>query len=207
MAAHSHKSRVRRFFGGLLDMLEAFVVSLFVIMLACGFLLELVDVEGSSMNPTLRENDRLLAWRLGYEPKVSDIVIIDDAYGGHFYDEVVIDTPALDKRIVKRIIAVEGQTLDIDFEHGFVIRDGIVLNEPYIAELTNRNDEAFTYPITIPKGYIFVMGDNRNGSNDSRNPDVGLVPNDQVVGRVLFRYWRDAKFCKHWWNRFGFLFL
>jgi len=111
---------------------------------------------------------------LFYAPKKGDIVVFQaksDSFGG---------TP-----LVKRVIATAGQTIDIDFVSGDVFVNGILQVEPYINELThNRLD--FSGPLTVPAGHIFVMGDNRNSSSDSRDSRVGLVDTRYVLGKVLF---------------------
>jgi signal peptidase I len=133
-----------------------------------------IGVDGRSMLQTLHDNDRVIMSNLFYTPKKGDIVVFQapaEAFGG---------TP-----LVKRVIAVEGQTIDIDFVTGDVLVDGVKQNEPYINEPThNRLD--FTEPLIVPPGHIFVMGDNRNNSSDSRDSRVGMVDTRNVLGRVLF---------------------
>ena len=105
-----------------------------------------------------------------YTPKTGDVVVISH---GEIYQEP----------IVKRVIATEGQTLDINFQTGTVTVDGKVLDEPYIKNLTTRQGDG-VIPSVIPKGYIFVMGDNRNRSLDSRSREVGLIDKNNVLGKV-----------------------
>lgn len=93
------------------------------------------------------------------------------------------------KNLIKRIIATGGQTVDIDFELGQVYVDGEALSEPYTLEPTYL-DEGTEFPLTVPEGEIFVMGDNRNGSRDSRSLSVGTIKEEYIVGRVLFRFSR-----------------
>ena len=96
---------------------------------------------------------------------------------------------------IKRIIAKGGQTFDINFDTGEVTVDGVVLDEPYIKEIT-RLKEGGEIPSVIPEGYFFVMGDNRNHSSDSRSYKVGLVSEDQIVGKaefILFPFNRIGK--------------
>ena len=144
-----------------------FVTVLFV------FAIRLVGVVGDSMYPTLHEGDKLtLLSNFLYEPKVGDIVVLE-AVG--FQD---------DETIVKRVIADEGQTVDIDFETGDVRVDGVLLDEDYINERTYR-EEGMEFPLTVPENCIFVMGDNRNASTDSRNPMIGCVDKRFVLGKAL----------------------
>ena len=97
------------------------------------------------------------------------------------------------RNLIKRIIAVSGQTIDIDFETGEVTVDGEVLDEPYILERTHL-DEGTEFPLTVPEGEVFVMGDNRNASRDSRSLSVGTVKEEYIVGRVLFRFFPFDRF-------------
>ena len=89
--------------------------------------------------------------------------------------------------IVKRVIATEGQTVDIDFDAGTVSVDGVVLDEPYTNTPTNRQ-EGMTFPLTVSEGCIFVMGDNRNDSKDSRSTEIGLVDTREVLGKAVFLF-------------------
>ena len=136
-----------------------------------------IGVEGISMEKTLHWNDRVILSGLFYTPKNGDIVIFrppTDAFGG---------TP-----LVKRVIAVAGQTIDIDFDTGDVIVDGIVLDEErYINEPTH-NRINFSGPLTVPEGCVFVMGDNRNHSSDSRDVRIGFVDTRYILGKVLFLF-------------------
>lgn len=143
-----------------------FVVVLFV------FGIRLVSVVGESMYPTLYEGDKLtLLSNFIYEPEVGDIVVLKS--------EAYFRGP-----LVKRVIADEGQTVDIDFSTGEVWVDGVLQDEPYINELTYRNDGT-EFPVTVPEGCIFVMGDNRNHSSDSRDPNIGCVDKRYVLGKAL----------------------
>ena len=108
--------------------------------------------------------------------------------GEYRYGDIVIiqkGTFADGDPIVKRVIATEGQTVDIDFANGIVYVDGEALDEPYINEPT-YTDEGTEFPLTVPEGSIFVMGDNRNRSDDSRNAELGTVDTRYVIGRAVF---------------------
>lgn len=143
-----------------------FVTILFV------FAIRLVGVDGDSMYPTLHNGDRLtLLSNFLYEPEVGDIVVLRA--------EAYTRGP-----LVKRVIAMDGQTVDIDFDTGEVRVDGVLLDEPYINTPTTRY-EGMEFPVTVPEDSVFVMGDNRNGSTDSRNPQIGCVDKRYVLGKVL----------------------
>ena len=197
------------FFGDLMDLAEAGMLTGFVFILIFIFLLRRVTVDGGSMNPTLLDHDQIMILTPVYEPKNGQIVVIDDQESGLFADEAqqeVMKTPGAGMVLVKRLIAKAGQEIDIDFETGDVKVDGTLLQEPYIAEPTRRDEFAFQYPVTIPEGYVFVMGDNRMNSMDSRSPNVALIPEEEILGTALFRYDRDGVNREKWTDRFDFLF-
>lgn len=142
-----------------------FCVAMFV------FLFRLVDVVGDSMNPTLEDGDKMVVSDLFYKPKQGDIIIFrKDEYKS--------------EALVKRVIATEGQTVEIDFTKGRVYVDGELLDEPYIAEPT-KNQIDFTGTQIVPEGCVFVMGDNRNESADSRDSRIGMVDERLIIGKVL----------------------
>ena len=197
------------FFGDLMDVLEAGFLAMFVFALLFIYLVRLVTVDGGSMNPTLLDQDKLLILRPLYEPKNGQIVVIDDQRSGRFTDEeqkTVEESQGAGMILIKRLIAKAGQEIDINFETGDVCVDGVLLSEPYIAEATRRDEFAFRYPFTVPEGYVFVMGDNRMNSMDSRSPEVALIPEHELLGTVLFRYDRDSDQRATWTERFDYLF-
>lgn len=160
---------------GAYEWVQALVCSVLTVVLIFTFVVRIVRVSGESMRETLQDQDMLVVlnnWLCGtYEQ--GDIVILqrDDFYGG--------------EPIVKRVIATEGQTVDIDFDAGVVYVDGTALEEPYTREPT-WTQEGTEFPLTVPEGSIFVMGDNRNHSSDSRDASLGTVDTRYVIGRAVF---------------------
>lgn len=157
----------------LLEWFEAIVLAVGAVALVFTFGVRMIRVDGRSMQPTLQDGERLLISSLPYTPHYGDIVIIDQytSYG---------------QPLVKRVIGMAGDTIDIDFEQGVVYRNGNALDEPYTAEPTYLQ-ETVTFPVTVPEGCIFVMGDNRNNSTDSRSANVGFIDTRDVLGRVLMQ--------------------
>ena len=154
---------------------ESLVTALLCVTILFSFFMRTIGVSGTSMVPTLHDKDYLIVSRLFYEPKPGDIVVLTKK-------------TFLEDSIVKRVIAVEGQEVDIDFSAGLLYVDGVLQNEPYVNTPTNKF-EGVTFPQTVPEGCIFVLGDNRNGSSDSRDPELGMVDKSLILGRVLVRIW------------------
>ena len=159
----------------LLLYLHDLVTLLAAILLVLLLLFRIVIVSGPSMNNTLLDGDYLLLLsnNLYPNPKHGDIIVAskDDFKDG--------------EPIIKRVIATEGQTVDIDFAAGVVYVDGSALQEDYTLTPTNLA-EGIVFPITVDEGCLFVMGDNRNESKDSRNPEIGLVDKREVLGKAIF---------------------
>ncbi|MDR1260782.1 MAG: signal peptidase I [Oscillospiraceae bacterium] len=149
--------------------------------LLISFLFRQVGVKGTSMLPTLEENQRLIiAINNGLrEIKKGDIVVVNQ--------------PNIFKEsLIKRTIATEGDEIDINFETGTVFVNGVELQEPYINENT-YTEEGVEFPQKVPKGCVFVMGDNRNSSTDSRHPLIGMIDTRYIFGKVIFRIWPPNK--------------
>jgi len=147
---------------------------LFGVLIVFLLLFRVIVVSGDSMFSTLWDGDYvLLLSNLFYQnPEQGDIVVVSKKS----FDN---GTP-----IVKRVIAVEGQTVDIDFEQGIVYVDGEVLEEPYINNLTT-NPEGMIFPLVVEEGCIFALGDNRQVSRDSRDPIIGQIDRREVLGKAL----------------------
>ena len=159
----------------LYEWVQSLVGSVLVVVAIFTFVIRMMGVDGHSMLNTLQHGARLLVVNsmLYHDYKYGDIVILRK-------DGVFDDDP-----IVKRVIAVEGQTVDIDFAEGIVYVDGEALEEDYIREPT-YTAEGTEFPLTVPEGSIFVMGDNRNGSSDSRDYRLGTVDTRYVIGKAAF---------------------
>ena len=157
--------------------LHDFVTWLVAILLIFLLLFRVVVVSGPSMNDTLVDGDYLLLLNNVFysDPKQGDIIVAAKA---SFKDG---------EPIIKRVIATEGQWVDIDFEKGIVYVNGTALDEPYTKTPTNIF-EGVGFPLQVDEGYIFVMGDNRNESKDSRSLEIGLIDKREVVGKAIFLF-------------------
>lgn len=154
------------------EILRPMVMGFTIVALILSLFTPMIMVSGESMRETLQDGDRILAvrpWLCG-EIKRGDIVIVRE----ESFDS---------NSIIKRVIAVGGDTVDIDFTLGTVTLNGEVLEESYIRELTFL-DEGVNFPLTVEEGSLFLLGDNRNNSTDSRYPDIGTVKLENVVGKA-----------------------
>jgi len=180
----------------LYEWMQAVVSSVLTVVLVFTFAVRVMRVDGPSMRETLQDGDLLVVVNrlLSGEPESGEIVIVRKASFEN------------GDPIVKRVIATEGQTVDIDFETGAVTVDGTVLEEAYIRENTHL-DEGTEFPLVVPEGCIFVMGDNRNDSRDSRDPELGAVDIRCVIGRAVWLAvpGNTANTERREWNRIGTL--
>ncbi|MBE6565023.1 MAG: signal peptidase I [Ruminococcaceae bacterium] len=164
------------------EWLEIFVFSIAFVMLLFTFVMRLAIVDGQSMENTLHDKETLILSNLFYTPEQGDIIVFQSPTS-------VFKTP-----LVKRVIATEGQVVDIDFDTWQVTVDGVPVKEDdyvkydYIGgELYRMRQSDVTFPHTVADGCVFVMGDNRNGSSDSRTSGVGDIDTRFVLGKVLCR--------------------
>jgi len=175
------------------DWIQCIVTAIICGVLIFIFIGRTIGVEGRSMMNTLKQNDRVIISNFLYEPNNGDIVVFR------------APSEQFEYPLVKRVIAKEYDTVDIDFETGDVFVNGTLISEPYIATMTT-NGYDFQGPVIVPRGFVFVMGDNRNSSTDSRDDSVGLVDTRYILGKVLVilipgfddQGQRD-------WGRFGFV--
>ena len=177
----SQKPNKPSLLSSIFDYVEIFVFAICAVILIFSFAIRLCKVEGPSMEKTLIADEMLLVSNLFYTPERGDIIVFHQ-------------TDTLDEPVVKRVIATEGETIDIDFNTWTVKitdTDGntFILDEPYMHLDSGRAIllSSRTYPYKVPEGCLFVMGDNRNHSSDSRGDTIGMVDERRVLGKVVFR--------------------
>lgn len=151
---------------------EAIVTAIVIVIVLFTFVFRIVNVRGESMMDTIHDRDKVVLTNLFYTPEPGDIVVITRS-------------AQMDEPIIKRVIAVGGQTLQIDFDTGEVYVDGVLLDEPYIRTPTTTQGD-MEIPEVIPEGYVFVMGDNRSDSIDSRFERIGLIDERNILGKAQF---------------------
>ena len=156
------------------DIISSVMSAVIVVAIMLLFFFRVATVDGRSMVPTLDDEDRLIITNISKNYKYGDIVVI------HREDE---------ESLIKRVIAVGGDTIDIDFEKGIVYVNGEALDEDYIAEPTYVSFmDGPNFPFEVPKGYLFCMGDNRNDSLDSRSGSIGLINEQYIVGKMVIDF-------------------
>ena len=150
------------------------IVTIFIVFL---LVFRVIVVSGSSMYDTLIHGDYLLLISNTFykEPEANDIIVVSK----ESFDN---GTP-----IIKRVIATEGQTVDIDFAQGVVYVDGQALEEDYTYTPTNVQ-EGMAFPLTVEENCVFAMGDNRNRSRDSRDPSIGQIDRREILGKAIFLF-------------------
>ena len=181
---------------GLYEWAQALVCSVLAAVVVFAFGVRVVGVSGGSMRDTLQNGDLLL--------------VVNGLFCGDYErgDVVIAAKPSFEggEPIVKRVIATGGQTVDMDFDMGMVYVDGQALEEPYIRESTYL-EEGMEFPFTVPEDCVFLMGDNRNGSRDSRDPELGAVDERCLIGRAVFLLLpgQTEELAMREWDRIGAL--
>lgn len=169
----------------LYEWLEEIVIALTLVILVFTFLFRVVTVTGESMLPNFVEGQKLIVTNLGHSVEQGTVVVI---------------TNVLNEPIIKRVIATEGQTVDIDYETGVVYVDGEAVDETQFGlenGITTRpysTLEAMVFPQTVPEGCVFVLGDNRGVSKDSRYTEVGMVDTRHILGEAVFTLYPFDRF-------------
>ena len=179
-----------------IEWVESIVLSVFIIVLIFTFFIRFVGVSGTSMLNTFQDGDRLIIQKIGYTPKAGDVVVLSRSY-------LPLDNPDSTEPIIKRIIAVGGQRVEIRSSTGEVFVDGELLKEDYIQGTTMASVDGTivdSYVVDVPEGHLFVMGDNREVSKDSRNPAVGTIDEHYVLGKAVLRVFPFESFAtsKEW---------
>jgi signal peptidase I len=162
------------------DWVESIVFSVAVVVLIFTFVFRIIGVEGTSMTNTLQNGNRVIVTGVNYTPKQFDIIVLST--------KAVRSAP-----IIKRVIAVGGQTVDLDYKANKVYVDGKAIDESFIKEPMRQCGDV-TLPLTVPKGCVFVMGDNRNDSLDSRYSSVGCVDVRNILGKAVLRIFPFSEF-------------
>lgn len=164
-------------FAVLYEYAEVFLLAMVLLVVLFTFCFRVAGVTGTSMEPNLSNGDRLILKTHFYEPVCGDIVVVNR----------YIDEP-----LIKRVIALGGDTVRIDASTGTVYRNGVALNETYIKGVTLPKD--MTGEVTVPQDCVFLMGDNRSISKDSRSEEIGMVRVEDIVGRAVLRVWPLSSF-------------
>ena len=162
------------------DIVSIVATAVIAVGICFSMLFRTIQVSGSSMSPTLKDGEQIILQSVYPEPKNGDIVVTAQPNA----------SPVIEDVLVKRIIATEGQTISLEYNSSRacyeVYVDGVKIDEPYIKEPIVRILDC-REPVTVPEGYVFVMGDNRNGSTDSRDDRVGMIREEYIMGKVVFR--------------------
>ncbi len=164
----------------LLDWFKTLCKAFIIVILLFTFAIRTAKVDGHSMEPTLIDSDFLILWSFCYTPKQGDIV--------------AANCEGLGKIIVKRVVAVGGQEVNIDFDAGKVYVDGELYEVDGLENVTTDRESNYVYPVKVPEGKYFVMGDNRQHSTDSRSSYVGFIDREDILGKAVIRLYPLEKF-------------
>ncbi len=176
-------TKAKSFLPNLFEWLDVIVISVIAVVIIFTFLFRIVSIDGDSMLNTLHHEEKVVISNLFYTPKRGDIVVISRNNGNADIND------EKSQPIIKRVIATEGETVYIDFALGVVYVDGKLLSEPYAREPIHMSGDV-TFPVRVPENCVFVLGDNRNASSDSRFSDLGdngMVNEKYILGKAVFR--------------------
>lgn len=156
------------------DLFESIVIAFLIIIVLVVFVFRAVTVDGDSMEPNFHDQDKIITTNIFYTPQKGDVVVVDK-------------NNVLGKPIIKRVIAVAGDTVKYEYATGFVYVNGEKITEDYILADNSINPYTSDIEMTVKDGYIFVMGDNRHNSNDSRNSEIGQINVKNILGKAVLR--------------------
>ena len=187
----------KSFLDEVLEWTESFVFAVFVMLLIFTFFFRIVVVDGSSMNDTLTDKDRLILSHIAYTPEKDDIVVINSPR--------IDETHGLNKTIIKRVIGTAGDTVVVNYNENTVYVNGEKISNDKIKPEPMQDKAGYlfdlqyctapgVYQYNVPEGCVFVMGDNRNNSTDSRSQWVGFVKVEDVLGKAIFRMYPVSDF-------------
>ncbi len=168
-----------------LEWLEVLCFAVIAVVVVFSFVFRVATVDGDSMKNTLHNGDKIIISNFNYKPKQGDIVVVSRNTLNSIEAGDTSEEP-----IIKRVIAVGGQTVNIDFEKGIVYVDGVALKEDYLGSPTHDKGDV-NFPLYIPEGHIFLMGDNRGDSLDSRSSRIGkggVVDERYILGHAVYRF-------------------
>ncbi|MBE6740144.1 MAG: signal peptidase I [Ruminococcaceae bacterium] len=172
------------------EWLEVVVSAMLAVVIIFTFVFRVATIVGDSMKDTFYENEKIIITDWFYEPKVGDVVVVSRNVSNDYH------TDESEGPIIKRIIATEGQTVDIDFNKGIVYVDGVALDEPYTRTPTNLHYD-IQFPVRVPDNHVFCLGDNRNESLDSRSSRIGnngMIDERYILGKAVFRVFPFDRF-------------
>lgn len=180
MKEKNTKKEKNPFINTVFDIVSIVATAVIAVGICFSFLFRTIQVSGRSMWPTLEDGEQIILQSVYKEPQNGDIVVTAQPN----------ESPIIEDVLIKRIIATEGQTVSLELNpsgrYYDVYVDGVKLDEPYISEPVIRLLD-YREPVTVPEGYVYVMGDNRNGSTDSRDDRIGMIREEYIMGKAVFR--------------------